>query len=84
MFSALAAAAGRSLNGAVPVISRAPQWFGWTRELQSFHGQQGAIAKHLGGVPPIAPRNSQLVDESTTADVNVAAVFQSRMARGVS
>jgi hypothetical protein len=81
LFASLTGAAARSLNSAQVVISRAPQWFGWTRELQHMKGAQGAIARQMGGVAPIAPRNSELSKESTTADVNTAAIFASRMAR---
>jgi len=81
MFSALNAAAVRSMNNAQAVISHYPQWFGWTRQLQHPKGAQAALARGLGGVSPVSPRNSELQKESTTSDTTTQAIFASRMFR---
>jgi hypothetical protein len=81
MFSALTAAAARSMNGAQAVISHHPQWFGWSRQIQSPKGAQAALARGLGGASPVSPRNSELQKESTTSDTTTQAIFQSRMFR---
>jgi hypothetical protein len=81
LFSALTAAAGRSLNGARAVVPHNPQWFGWTRPPQKFQGDNGAIAASLGGVAPIAPRNSELSREKTAEGVNARSIFADRMTR---
>jgi hypothetical protein len=82
LFSALTAAAARSLNGPAAVISHHPQWFGWSRQIQSPKGAQAALARGLGGGAPVSPRNSELQKENTTVtDAGTQAIFASRMFR---
>ncbi len=81
LFAALTGRDGRNLNGPRAVIEGSPTWHGWTRPLQRTKGAQAVIARQQGGVPPIAPKSSELMRETTTSDPAVAAIFLSRMSR---
>lgn len=80
LFSSLARAINRTLNGARPIAEHSATWYGWTPTLQQFRGAAGV---GLGAGKVYAPNTSTINEQKTTTDANVSDIFRSRMARGI-
>lgn len=78
LFSSLARAINRTLNGAVPVAENSPTYYGVVaRNFQRFAGSAA-----LGASAIYSRRAAEMNQQRATTDSATAAIFASRMARG--
>lgn len=80
LFHALVSQGAADLNNPAAVVA-APQSFSWLKSSQKMTGAASATAQ--GVAYAIAPRASELSRENTTTDDTTAAIFRSRMQRGI-
>jgi len=79
---ALAVHGAAQLNNTAAVIPvKGPQWMGWTKPIQTMTGAAAAVA--AGRARAISPTSSTLSAETSTTDETTAAIFRSRMTRGL-